>query len=149
MEIILKYINEYMPIVEIFVMATGLIGLIFAGKQLRKNTHAQQDGKAPLLVITEHGDVITTCQIENVGNLLAKNIKADIKIIYEDGQSKKSVNRKLMIPRIEIGKATRIFAYDCMKEIHVEKVIKMDLEIEYESPTNDRKRKCNKRGIKR
>lgn len=145
--------------IQLLVMITGVVGLIYTGIQFKKGTEAQQDARAPLLIINSDGDKIAGCQVSNIGSLFAKDIQISLALV--DSSNAKHRFRliaqdkvKLTIPIIPTEESDgtksklRLFSLTELSNRNTDKIVELCISIKYKSPLHDRIRSCSGR-IKR
>lgn len=121
-------------------IATAL-GAFFVVIQIRNGTKAQQDKKAPLLVLEMENDSIAGIKIKNVGELSAIIVKLSVRIFSANRSwDKKEITQQIVI---EKDVPQELFSLSNELGTNTDKVTRVIVAIKYKSPLNDRMRKCN------
>jgi len=80
--------TEYVEAVCMIISTIAtVLGIVFVVVQIKNGTKAQQDKKAPLLVLERKNNSMAAIYVKNVGELSAKIVKITVKLTYRDGKS--------------------------------------------------------------
>lgn len=112
----LNWTDYTIAICTIFSTIATALGALFVVIQIKNGTKAQQDKKAPLLILEMKNDSIAGINVKNVGELSAIIVKLSAKLYDVTG----SCNEKEITQQIVIEKGAQQGLFSLSKELETD-----------------------------